>query len=223
MSLFRNPEESRIANILLNKGCLATTMFLIFHKEWGEEFLGWESETLDREIEDTFHIRIPSENLDKIEALASALVSDSFYRDWAAFSVICQSLSGGEIAPDPSDPITAEEMVTGVVEVLLNDTTPATFSPEVCRFVGIVLSEQGFIHPPKPLWWADIPSRYIGSDTAADQNQFQAQDTEHLRIVNEVARDTGLLLLKQASLIPFVSDEQLKEMVKELSSSLSLN
>ena len=93
MSLFRNPEESRIANILLNKGCLATTMFLIFHKEWGEEFLGWESETLDREIEDTFHIRIPSENLDKIEALASALVSDSFYRDWAAFSVICQSLS----------------------------------------------------------------------------------------------------------------------------------
>ena len=49
-----HPDDVRLRAILLNEGTLATPLFLICYKQWGEEFFGWESETLDLEIEDTW-------------------------------------------------------------------------------------------------------------------------------------------------------------------------
>jgi len=213
-----HPDDVRVRQILLNEGSMATPLFLICYNKWGEEFMEWESETLDLEIEDAFQVLIPPDNLDKIHALVSALISDSFYRDWSAFTVICQTLAGGSDVMNLSDPMIVEEVAIGLMEVMLNDSTPGTFSDEVKRYVGLILHEQGFVKPPKILEWAHMPSVYRGSDSKADLHQEIDTDTAHRAVVEQVMEETSLLLFKQISLLPFVTPDHLREMVGQLSS-----
>lgn len=195
---------------------MATPLFLICYNKWGEEFMTWESETLDMEIEDTFQVTIPEANLDKIHALISAISSHSFYTDWSAFTVICQTLSGSTDVMDLSDPMIVEEMAMGILEVRLNDSGPAEWSDEVRRYAGIILSENGFIKPPKMLEFATMPEMYRGSDSPADLHQLEIADTSHHEGVTQIIHETGLLLFKQISLLPFVTPDHLREMVGQL-------
>ncbi|MEX5502112.1 hypothetical protein, partial [Pseudomonas syringae] len=80
------------------------------------------SETLDLEAEDTFGVKVPQQNLDKLEALIAAILSESFYTDWSAFTGVCLSPCGSPDPFDLNDPMIVAEMAWGVTEVLLNDS-----------------------------------------------------------------------------------------------------
>lgn len=216
MDLRNHPDDIKLKAIISHPGCLATTLHSIFYRTFGEEIYGWSSETLDLEAEDQFGVRMPPENLDKLDALISSLQSEVFYQDWSAFTGVCQVLCGSDDPFSLSDPLMVAEMAWGVLEVQLNDSTPGVWSDEVKRYVGLILHEEGFVSPPGVLRFADMPEVYRGSDSPADMSQEKQADTAHKAVVEQYIEEQSLLLFKQLRALPWMTDDQLEKLMGEL-------
>lgn len=211
-----HPDAVQLRAILMDPSCLATPLHCIFYKEFGEDIYTWSSETLDLEAEDTWGVRIPQVNLDKLEALIAAIQSHIFYTDWSAFTAVAQVLSGSEDPFDLSDPLLVAEAAWAVVEVGLNDSSPAPWGDELRQYLKVLLREEGFTRPPGPLSFAAWEEVYRGSDTAADMHQQEDANTVHMGVVEEYVEAQALLLFQQLSQLPFVTRELLEKVSLEM-------
>lgn len=86
-----------------------------------------EPEIIFEEIEDHFHVTLPIENKNKIQAALTAMQTDLFYTNFDVFTAIALTLNEGDIGDmvygDEED-LEACEILWAIVEVaLLNGTT----------------------------------------------------------------------------------------------------
>jgi len=219
---YKTKDQEVAGRIMATPGTLATVSHAIALHFFSEEIYTWEPETLSLELADILDIKIDEDNLDRLHAIIAAITSNSFYKDWAAFTAICSALSG-ENDPTEVAEMTVAEFVWGVIEVSLNDgdDEPQLFSPDVASLVGVVLDEEGFTAPPEPVSFAIMPERYMGSTFGAEQDQADAQSDYHLGLLSEYIRDQSLLLYKQISLLPWISSEDLETISEDLSKEIS--
>lgn len=214
--LGQGPETQRLREMISSPHTLGTVMHAICLRAFGTDMYEWEPEALAMEIRDEFGVEASAAGLTRLNALISGLVSDSVYRDWIAFAAVCSGLctEDGEIDLDGFIP--SAVAAWGVIELLLNDDTPGTWSPEVARYVGTILAEDGFVKAPGVLAWADMPSIYHGSDSGGDLGQQQALDTQHKAVVDEFIEEQSLLLFKQLAFLPWMTREKLESLAAEI-------
>ena len=217
MDLKTSPANAKIKAMLRHPNTMGTVLHAIAVRTWGTDIYGWEPETIVMEFKDEWEIDLPSAAADKLCALLSAVSSDRYYQDWAAFTYVNQVLCGhdGDVI-EGADPLLVAEAAWGVVEMRLNDATPSPWGEEVGRYVGVLLDEEGFDRPPAILGFAIMPARYGGSDYAADRTQRKSIETEHAKVVSEFMQEQALTLFRQLQELPWMEPGQLKELAKEL-------
>lgn len=214
---FRNsPDAQRIKRILANPGTMGTVLHSICLREFDAEMYEWEPETLSMEIEDEFGIPACPAAQNRLDALISALVSESFYQDWVAYAMICTSLSSEDGDPDIDGPIPTAMLAWGTLEVKLNDSTPGVWGPEVRRYAGAIQHEDGLVRPLDALSFAKMPSVYQGSTYGPELNQQKAADSEHRAVYETFLEEQSLLLFKQLSFLPWMTPEKLQELQAHL-------
>jgi len=211
-----NPDTKRIREILISPYTMGTTMHAICLRAFDTEMYSWEPEALVMEIHDEFGVEASEAGLTRLQALVSALVSESFYTNWMAFAAICSGLCTEDGEVDLTGFLPSACLSWGVTEVLLNDSTPGKWSPDVARYAGTILAEEGIIKPPAILSWADMPEIYQGSTGAAEIRQNAALDSQHKEVINEFMEMQSLLLFKQFSFLPWITTEDLEKLSNEI-------
>jgi len=216
MLIHKTKDQEVSARIMATPGTMATISHAIALHFFGEEIYSWEPETLSMELADTLDIQIDEENLDKLHAIISAIVSNGFKKDWVAFTSICSTLNGENDVEDLAE-MTVAEFAWGVIEVSLNDDDDnELFSPDIASLVGVVLDQEGFSLAPDFLSFANLPEKYMGSTSSAERNKEDHESSYQMELLNEYLRDQSLLLFKQIKMLPWISDEDLEGIVESM-------
>jgi hypothetical protein len=216
MLIHKTKDQEIAARIMATPGTMATISHAIALHFFGEEIYSWEPETLSMELADTLDVQIDEENLDKLHAIISAIVSNGFKKDWVAFTSICSTLNGENDVEDLAE-MTVAEFAWGVIEVSLNDDDDnELFSPDVASLVGVVLDQEGFSLAPDFLSFANLPEKYMGSTSSAERNKEDHESSYQMELLNEYLRDQSLLLFKQIKMLPWISDEDLESIVESM-------
>lgn len=113
--------------LLENEDTSAFVLMTILINEFEDkDIFESETEVLFDDIERTFHIKLPEDNENKINAAITAMSTDLFYTNFDVFKAITFSLNEGDIGDveDDEDVPTVPEIMWAIVEVaLLNGTT----------------------------------------------------------------------------------------------------
>jgi hypothetical protein len=222
MLIHKTKDQEVCGRIMATPGTMATVSHAIALHFLGEEIYSWEPETLSIELADTLDVQIDDDNLDRLNAIISAVTSNSFYKDWAAFTTI-SSVLNGENEPDEIAEMTVAEFAWAVVEVNINDgdDEPQIFSPDICSLVGVVLDQEGFSYAPELLSFAKMPEKYLGSTYGPEMNQEKSKTNYQAGLLEEYLKDQALLLYKQISMLPWLSEEDLEGILENFSSQIS--
>lgn len=216
MLIHKTKDQEVAARIMATPGTMATVSHAIALHFFGEEIYSWEPETLSMELADTLDAQIDEENLDKLHAIISAIVSNGFKKDWVAFTSICSTLNGENDVEDLAE-MTVAEFAWGVIEVSLNDDDDnELFSTDIASLVGVVLDQEGFSFAPDFLSFANLPEKYMGSTSRAERNKENHESSYQMELLNEYLRDQSLLLFKQIKMLPWISDEDLESIVESM-------
>ena len=207
---------------LTDQESYATTLMTLVLDQYGTEGLTWAAETIRRELEEDFNVKVPSNNIDKVMAAISIVTSDDFYSRLPYFINICNVLSDDEFDPSVFDPADAAEIAWGITESLLlyppDEAEP--FSEEIRFYIGHVLSEEGIISPPDVLQIAlrDLPLDDPGNVSADDPEMYEAffslQQDKSDELNNMLKRQLGELMeqLESLSLVDGDTKDLLKRM-----------
>jgi len=158
---YKTKDQEVAGRIMATPGTMATVSHAIALHFFGTDIYEWEPETLAMELTDTLDVKIDEENLDRLHSIISSITSNSFYKDWVAFTAVCSVLNN-ENDPDELAEMTVAEFTWGIIEVSLNDDD-----------------------------------------------------------VNEYIRDQSVLLFKQIKMLPWISEDQLEDIVNNLSSEIN--
>jgi hypothetical protein len=130
----------------------------MFVDEFGTEFFDWEPETLNIEVQSTWHTSLPDVNSDKLWALVTLLTTDQYYRSVDAFIHTANALNGSEADFENYDPAEPEEIAWALMETFLidppeqkGDAFEGRFTDEIRRYVGTTLEQAGITTPPRIL------------------------------------------------------------------------
>lgn len=167
--------------MLLSEDTFTTPLFLIVMDKYGPDALSWAPETIRRELEEDFQLKLPKESLDKIMAAISLATTNYFYKDVTRFIEICNIIAGDDFQPDEFEPADAGEMLLAITEAMLiwppdEDTEDTEFSPEIREYIRQVLKDEGILKPFDVLKLAFEDSREVAvnADFADDPEMFQA-------------------------------------------------
>lgn len=116
-----------VTALLENEDTSAFVLMTILINEFEDkDIFESETEVLFDDIERTFHIKLPEDNENKINAAITAMSTDLFYTNFDVFKAITFSLNEGDLGDveDDDDVPTVPEIMWAIVEVaLLNGTT----------------------------------------------------------------------------------------------------
>lgn len=171
-----------------------------------EDSIHWDPAVLDQELS---HLlgdgNVHPDVLQRLNAAAAAMSSDSFFRDPSVFHAVCATLldpdqdpSAGRTPPSP------EEMAwtcTEIAALLGRDYRQELFSPDVARYCGVCLVHAGLHFPPQALAFADFPDRnYPDPERYADEtllNGWLASQEAAAKEVDATVAALGGVYVKQ--------------------------
>ncbi len=153
-NLLNRQELQVVRDVLTSDEAFATVLVAVVLDQYGVEALSWTLETTLAELKEDFGVDLPPENVAKLGAACSLLTSDDFYKRPPRFVVICNALAGGESNED-FEKADAAECAWGLTEGMLIDPPDEEdeepFHPEIRRYLGVVLDEEGIVNPPDML------------------------------------------------------------------------
>lgn len=172
----------------------ATALHMACLKVYGSEYLDWEIDTLELNIEDDLGIQIKSEVFDRLHALGVALSTELYYKYFESFEKINKALNFCEPYFTIVTPCSPEEIFTGIWEVKLNDSDITQFSEEVNAYIRASLKMHGFYQAPKELKFCDYDKFYDSTwviETFGDEahQQKTKQFYEFFKIKKELIEE----------------------------------
>lgn len=175
---------------------------------YGTEALSWAPETLRRELEDDFDVRLPRVNCDKLLAAVLLLTTDEFYWRLSRFIQICNILAGTAFDPYVLDPADAAECAWGMTEAMLLSPpdTEEPFTDEIRHYLGATLDWEGIKTTPDLL-------RLALRDTPTGLPDWSGMSTESPAMFNaefDVQADRGREIAQMVH-------ENLRELLQQLS------
>ena len=139
--------------LLQNDEAFATPLILILLDCFGTEALEWTPQTIKDELEDTYAVKLPDINLDKIMAAVMILTTNYFYQDIRSFIHICNVLSGNDVDPTEFDPADPFEMLVAINEAFMlwppgtQSAADEQFSDEIQEYIRQVFDVEGILKP----------------------------------------------------------------------------
>lgn len=190
-----NPAD-RIRAVLTDPDTYGTTLLVWCVETWGTKCLHdpeepergpWHPATFRSMLEETFGVRLPPGNLDKLMAAVSVVTSDDFFRRADRFVVLANVLAGDHFDPDEFEKADAVECAWAITEALLlappDDNNPEPFSDDVRHYVGFVLRDEGYVTPP------DVLRIAIDADFSSKVRYGFADDPEMFEAINGLQRE----------------------------------
>lgn len=199
-----------VADYLKDKNTFATVLLSILVDHFGSDALGWDTDTIDREIQDTFNVIMPSINRDKMQAVIGLLTTDAFYNDWLAFNHVCEAFNNDPVDFDILDPISPEMMAWSITEAtfLEDPEDKPEFDEEVRAFMGAILYDNGIRNPRGVLKLAIMPDTSTDWETDTTLfNGLQAQDNSDAKSIQDYVVAHGLLLIGQLDKLPMLNKD----------------
>jgi hypothetical protein len=215
--------QERIAAAWMRPDLYGTSLLALLLDQWGTEALEWDPETIRRELADEFGVSLPPAAEQKLQAVLTILNSDGFYRDVMVFQHVCRALCGQESDFQQFEPLEPHEAAWGVFEAsLLQDPESVPqLDEQVCRYVGLILSEHGLHQKPRSLKFALFPKEeaknhadqasgesgpagaddLVGSDPAIFQ-AFYRRNAEDTKSIDDLVRSNFQVLLGQLDKLP---------------------
>lgn len=150
----------------------ATSLLALLIDEYGTESFQWDPETIRLQLESDYGVRLSRVNMDKLMSMITALTTNLFYTSPEAFTQIANAVNNSEADFENWDPPTAAEAAWALTEVTLNDPPKRRegyadqFSSDVRRYLGVILSQEGILHPPDVLQIAELDEQ---GDKNADE------------------------------------------------------
>lgn len=216
--------------MLLAEETYTTPIMLMLVDRYGSEALSWAPETIRRELEEDFQLKLPKYTLDKIMSGISLITTNYFYKDVTKFVEICNILAGDEFQPDEFEPADTGEILFGITEALLlwppnDDKEDTEFSAEIQEYIRQVMQEEGIYKPFDVLRFAiqDDTASKIDADYADDPEMYQAIFEMQQSKENELKTmlyENIEALTKQVELLPLKSGDT-KKVVESLKGLLS--
>lgn len=235
-SLQRVAPKTIVRAMLLSEDTFTTPLFLILMDRYGPEALKWAPETIRRELEDDFQLKLPKYTLDKLMAAISIVTTNYFYKDVTRFIELCNILAGDDFQPDEFEPADAGEILLAMTEALLlwppdDDSQDTEFSEEIREYIHQVLNEEGILKPFDVLRLAfdDDRGAVVDAEYADDPEMFAAiyenqqskqDDLKAMLLQNVEALTQQLRLLPLNSGQTSAVVEQLQGMVGRASGAL---
>lgn len=170
-----------LRTIFSDNGAHPIALLAILTKQFGEEWLEWEPETVWDEILDEFSASISSINKEKILAARLVKTSHRFFLEWDVFQHVTDALNG--LTPNFSvlqRPSPGEMLVSVDIAEELQGKQDIVFSPEVKAYIaGSFLYEDIWYLPP-PL---DIAQEILSEPTykCLDCGRISTDDDEDSR------------------------------------------
>jgi len=161
--------DNKQRRYLKDPNSFATTLVTAVIDTFGTESFDWEPDVLTKEIEKNFGIDLPRMNVDKIQALMTALSSNVFYYDPQAFLHITRALNNRNPQFDTLPNIYTDDILWAVYEVYINDepeSLSVAFSEDVRRLIGALLLREGIYNKPKELQFAIYPEDVFSETTS---------------------------------------------------------
>lgn len=166
---------------LLSEDTYTTVLTVMVADLYGTECFQWSPETIRRELEQDFQLKLPKVTLDKIMTGIALVTTNYFYKDVTKFIEICNIISGDDFQPDEFDPADAKEIMLGITEALLlwppdEDAEDTEFSAEIREYIRQVLKEEGILKPFDVLRLAfeDDEAVVVDSEYSDDPEMYSA-------------------------------------------------
>jgi hypothetical protein len=174
-------ENQVLARFVQGSATYATTLLLLAVDRFGLDCLNWTGQVLCGTLEDELGCRLPRENRDKLQALATALSSDQFYRDPVVFAHVAAALNNDVVDFDMMPDIDPDQAAWAITEVVLSEGPDhPEFEPAVRDYLGQVLVSHGVHFPPDVLRIANYPEGFeqqvtdsIGDDPGAYSGYYR--------------------------------------------------
>lgn len=232
------PQLNPIQAMLTGSGTYATTLLTWFLDHYGDEndtdadedqaaCLTWTAETIRRELEQDFGIKLPPANLDRLMAAIAILTTDLFFTAVDRFIVLCNVLSGDSFDPQEFDPADTLECAWGITEAMLLAPPDEAngFSDEIRRYLAAVLQQESFVTPPDVLRLAlhGDRSAAVSASFADDPEMYAAlwqKNAEKTTEVNAMIRQGLHDLFDQLEALPLQRGTT-RELVQRLRANLS--
>lgn len=157
----------------------STMLVALVDQLGGVDWFEWDPDSLRYEIQDRFDAKISLENMDKIQALLTALTTNLFYVSLETFIGVCNALDGDGSDFNTFDPADVQEMAWAITEVAMNDPLEEgpgeAFSQEIKHYIGVQAKLEGFTELPKPLTFGVMPDdRVDPSEVITDAVMYSA-------------------------------------------------
>lgn len=203
--LFLNDDANAI---LLNIGLL---------RMFGPECYAWEPETIRSEVERELNINLSTFITDKIQAIATLLITDQFYDNWEIFEAIGKAFNHSRVYFDTMTPLNMEEATWTLLEGPLIDATPKKLSIDVKSYLDTIFRSGGLIEPP------DIISEHMYEyHVYVDSYDKKEQKRKHMRIKAYCLLQAEAIIRDGRHYLGITNIEtELKKHLPEISLSLS--
>ena len=179
--------KATLAKYLTNDETYGFVLLTIVLDLYGTDCLNWEIPTLEAELWDDFSIVLSQLNMDKLQALVTALTTDQFFEDWYCFNTTCECLNNDPIEPEVIDTCSPEQFAWGITEValLFDSSDRPLFSDSTRRYLGICLDQVGIRKPLDVLAIAIMPDLMdsgMGTDTTfiSAMSTKQSSDNDYI-------------------------------------------
>jgi len=172
--------------ILKDENAPVSALLSVVIKNYGTECFEWESIILRNEIENDFDFELTDLQSDKIQAGITVLTTDMYESDIRTFEVCTRLFTSTAQDFEDFDPLEAEELISGLTEVMLLKMENLNFTSSVNAYAGEVFFEYGFCRAPKLFPTAIMPEgKPVVCDDLEKNEALQEIFDEKIKIVKD--------------------------------------
>ena len=161
-NVFRHPESHPLV------------LDLLMIDKYGMDWLGWEAETIERNIPGDFGVdRISDLNLSKLQAMRTLHLVDSFWERWEVFVWCAMPLNA--VFPDfqvMQVPTVLQCMVAADIAKRVRSDTQ--WSHELLSYLAVVHRHDGILVPQSPLGFVEVDTAGLPLDVGNVIERWQA-------------------------------------------------
>jgi hypothetical protein len=140
---------STTRSLFTDSGADPVVLGLVLLKVFGAEYLGWEPDTLWREIELTWRTAVAEANKTKIHAVRTCHVTDAPYEHWEIFEKVCAGLHGFAPRFDLMQKPTPHAAAVSLV--MMDHIRDYPVSDEVYKYIAASAADYGMVYCPDRL------------------------------------------------------------------------
>lgn len=180
-SVIKAPEEKTrpvtIQNFLWNHDTHPLILYQALDDRYGPIWLEWDPDAIWIILERDYESRLDAITKDKINAVKTLLVVDSFWQDWEVFEKVIQAVNNNTVLFNIMQPPTLGQLVNGV-QIAQSLRKSMKFDEEVSRYIASQAQEMGLEYLSEPLMFAqkflgpipkDVVARFMELTTSAAQ------------------------------------------------------